>query len=406
MEKYCISVDWLQVCCYGNLLEDKDYRGKEHTYKVVMSDIHTALFQVVFDIQLNDMSIATVQQLPRSSALKKGLTLIKLSNRVLWSTRYIELLYDLMYALSVTYKGITRIDLCYDCNYYYDGRHPGRFINDYVLLPVDEIGGMYRRGSTKFTVQGGRSSCSSTKLTGIKFGSSQNGVVPYIYDKTLELKEVKDKPWIREVWAENGLISDEKTHVWRSEISIKCEGTDLLNMQSGQLFKLSPSYMEHYENIVKLFHFYAAKVFDFRINTGQKTKRHFKPLQLFDTSIEITCKPMNVSRAADTGRMEKICYNKLERLSREYSDLSEPVRQSLVTAMDFLSHLSGIKLSVTKANRYKHYLDSLYGSHFFEAVDIAYLEALDECRVRKNEVIAEDLRYSVLLYETEEPHLT
>lgn len=393
-KKYCVSVDWLQVCCYGNQINEGEYRGN-CKYHVSLCDIQTAMFERVLDVSVDGLTYATIQQTPRSSALKKNLTLIKINNRVLWSERYIEILYDIIRTFHLIYKGVTRIDLCFDCNYFYNGLHPAKFIKNFVFNDVSKKGGIYRRGSEKFTLQGGKNKSGICKFSGIKFGSAKNSVVPYIYDKTLEMKEVKDKPWIRDVWEKNGLVSDEKNHVWRAEISIKCEGMDVLNMGTGQLFKISPRYLDHYENIVKLFHFYAAKYFDFRINTGQENKRNYKPLQLFDTGVAITCKPYQVSRSADTGRMEKICYNKLDKLSKQYSDLSSPVRSSLVVAMDFLQQLSGVKLSITRANQYKHYLDSLCGTAFIDSLDLAYMMAVDENFKQKREMDAEYTWYAM-----------
>lgn len=391
MEKYCISVDWLSVCCYGNQLKEGDFQGKLCRYHVRLTDTHTSIFQCVFEISVDNIPYAVVTQSPRSSALKQSLTILKLTNRVLWSTKYVEILYDMFDVFSLKYKGITRIDICYDCNKFYSGRQPARFIRQFITVPMESKGAIYRIGSEKFALYGGKSATSNCKFTGIKFGSPNNDIVPYIYDKTLELSEVKDKPWIREVWSENGLISDEKTHVWRAEISIKSKGKDLLNMQTGQLFSLSPRYLEHYENIVKLFHYYAAKVFDFRLNNGVKCKKNFDKLQLFDTNIEVTCKPYSVSKAADTGRSEKVCYNKLRKLSETYTDLSEPIRSGLEKAMDFISHLAGVKLSTTKARAYERYLDSIKGCRFMDDDTFAYLETLDAAFKAKREINAEGL---------------
>ena len=66
---------------------------------------------------------------------------------------------------------------------------------------------------------------------------------------------MKDKPWIRETWEKNGLINSDSVHVWRSEISIKADGKDLLNMGTGELFRLSPRYLEAQEQVEKLVHF-------------------------------------------------------------------------------------------------------------------------------------------------------
>ncbi len=140
------------------------------------------------------------------------------------------MLYDLISTLHLTYKGITRLDLCYDCNYFSNHKSPAKFIQDFVFKEVGKNGYIYRKGSSKFTCHGSKTSTSSSKITSIAFGSNNNKVRQYIYDKTIELEEVKDKPWIREYWELNGLISDEKTHVWRTEISIKSQGMDILNL--------------------------------------------------------------------------------------------------------------------------------------------------------------------------------
>ena len=111
---------------------------------------------------------------------------------------------------------------------------------------------------------------------------------------TRELEEVKDKPWIRQYWQENGLISDEKTHVYRAEISIKCDGMDLLNMSTGELFKLSPEYLQSQPSIEKLFHFYAARMFRFHRKGKHTRVRDYDRIELFENSPIITCKPKKV----------------------------------------------------------------------------------------------------------------
>lgn len=398
MKKYCISVDWLQTYCLGNQLQPGTYTGKEFSF-VVEKELHeTPMFKDIYTVRVGNTEVATIQQSPRSSALNPFATTLKLSNRVLYSQRYIAMLYDMQESLSLTYKGITRIDICYDCNSFYGGRSVARFIKNYVGKPLGEVGSLYRRGSDKFSAHGAKSSTSDAKITSIRFGSPNSRIGAYIYDKTIELKEVKDKPWIRQVWEENGLVSDEKTHVWRAEISIKSEGTDMLNMSTGELFRMSPRYVEHAENIEKLFHIYAQKVFDFRICNGQKNKRNYDKLQIFEKNTEITSKPYYMNKSADTGRMEKICYNKLQKLSEQYSDLAEPRRVALISAMEFLQELSGKKSSIVRLQRYMHYLDELKGHEFIQDIDKVYFGAMEKLRLSKKEYDPEEL-YDCLISE-------
>jgi len=389
MENFCISVDWLQTYCLGNEIVAGKYQNDGYTFDVNLQDGETAQFKNIYTVSMHGMQVAVIQQKPRTTVINQKATLLKLSNRVLYSQQYIKILYALQSVLNLTYKGITRIDICYDCNKFFGGRSVSRFIKTFIEKPLGEKGSLYRRGSDKFAAYGSKSSTSNARVSSIRFGSENSRIGCYMYDKTLEMKEVKDKPWIRDLWEANGLVSDEKTHVWRSEISIKAEGTDILNMSTGELFRISPQYLEHANAIQNLFYVYAGKMFDFRICNGQECKRNYDKLQLFESKEKVTEKPYYMSSSADTGRMEKICFNKIQKLAREYSDLSEPITYGLQTAMDFLQTLSGKKLSIINSEKYEQYLNNFYATKFMNHEDRLYIEALDSVINCKREIDTE-----------------
>lgn len=393
--KYCIAVDWLEVCCYGRDLEPSFFSWEGKHFSVEQEDRETPLFRSFFEVKRNGLVWAQIRQNPKSGVMKKGLTIIKLSNRVLYHEKYVPFLMHMIQALGLYYKGLTRLDIAYDCNEFYCGRKPSRFVHQFVTKRVDEKGGMYVPRMKEFDFHLKKDIHTNGMINYLAIGAKGSKKRGYIYDKTLELQEVKDKPWIREMWEKNGLISDKKTHVWRSEISIKAQGTDLLNLDTGQLFALHPNYLSTYENIKKIFHFYAAKVFDFRYNNGEKNRRDFAPLCLFDTSVDCTCLPKRVNVCADSGRSEKACKNKLEKLSRTYIDLSEDVRHSLAHAIAWIGNLSSIKAARYAAECQKHYLDTFACSKFMAEEDFVYLQACEELSNAKR---YED-RVAELLYE-------
>lgn len=393
--RYCIAVDWLEVCCYGRDLEPSFFSWEGKHFSVEQEDRETPLFRSFFEIKRNGLVWAQIRQNPKSGVMKKGLTIIKLANRVLYHEKYIPFLMHMIQALGLYYKGLTRLDIAYDCNEFYCGRKPSRFVHQFVTKRVEEKGGMYVPRMKEFDFHLKKDIHTNGMINYLAIGAKGSKKRGYIYDKTLELQEVKDKPWIREMWERNGLISDKKTHVWRSEISIKAQGSDLLNLETGQLFALHPNYLATYENIKKIFHFYAAKVFDFRYNNGEKNRRDFAPLCLFDTSVDCTCMPKRVSVCADSGRSEKACKNKLEKLSKTYVDLSQDVRHSLASAIAWIGNLSSIKAAKYAAECHKHYLDTFACSKFMAEEDFAYLQACEELSNAKR---YED-RVAELLYE-------
>lgn len=392
MEKYCISVDWLQVCCYSNNLAyllNNDYYNKVDSlpYWLELQPLETrnfARFIRVYTKVGNDWRYcADILAVPRSSMLNSNIVLVKIHNRFLYSQNYIKLLYNICATFKLSIKGLTRLDLCYDCNSFHGGLKPHKFIKEFVTAEFDSPRYIYKVGAKQFRVYGGKSVSSTTKFTGIEFGSGKSSKRCYIYDKTRELEEVKDKPWIRQYWQQNGLISDSKTHVYRAEISIKCDGMDLLNMSTGELFKLSPEYLQSQPSIEKLFHFYAARMFRFHRKGKHTRVRDYDRIEIFENSPVITCKPKKVCVNADTGRTEKICVSTLSRLSCQYSDLSQEYSSALSRCITFLSEVAGIKYAKEKLAKEIQGIESFKGIQFKEQGYMEYfalVEALGHVR--------------------------
>lgn len=403
MNKYLISVDWLQVYCrytdVSLLLRRNEFKSGDLTVVIKDADIQTAMFKSVLCVYERNMELATIQYKPRSSKLDERMVLLKLSNRVLYHAKFVKVLYDLIDALGLTYRGITRIDVCYDCQRFKDNRSPSRFINEFVSKSNVSAHDIRKKGSEEFTCHGKKPKGGSAKINYIRFGSPQSKISAYIYDKSLELEEVHDKPWIREAWIDAGL-DEEKGHIFRSEISIKAEGTDLLDMSSGELFRLSPDMLESQIRIEELFSMYAKKYLSFSIDKGQKRKKDFTKLELFEYSEKTRIRPIQISRSADTGRIEKVCFNVLDRLSSTYTDLSEYHRNAIAGTQQFLRELSGIKTARCLSQAYESYLNQLRGymfsdKHFNNYVD-SLVQSQNIYRAIQEEMCENDLNREVL----------
>lgn len=386
MEKYCISVDWLQVCCYSNnlaFLLNNDYYNKVDSlpYWLELQPLETRNFARFIRVHTkvgNDWRYcADVLAVPRSTMLNSNIVLVKIHNRFLYSQNYIKLLYNICATFKLSIKGLTRLDLCYDCNSFHNGLKPHKFIKEFVTAEFDSPRYIYKVGAKQFRVYGGKSFSSATKFSGIEFGSGKSSKRCYIYDKTRELEEVKDKPWIRQYWQENGLISDAKMHVYRAEISIKCDGMDLLNMSTGELFKISPEYLKSQPAIEKLFHFYAARMFRFHRKGKHTRVRDYDRIELFENSPIITCKPKKICVNADTGRTEKICVNTLSKLSCQYSDLSQEYSSALSRCITFLSEVAGIKYAKEKLAKEIQGIEAFKGIQFKEQGYIEYFALVE-----------------------------
>ena len=115
MEKYCISLDWLQVCGYSQelaLLNNPP--ASVGVYELQVSEQGTRTFQRLIKVCQSYggdlVELASVQCLPRSSALRQELCIVKMANRVLYSRTAFTCLINILRTLNIRYKGITRID--------------------------------------------------------------------------------------------------------------------------------------------------------------------------------------------------------------------------------------------------------------------------------------------------------
>lgn len=415
MEKYAISLDWMQYFCERSTKDmPKEFMTTRGSYVMEKQDYGTPLWEDVYVIKHRNREFATLCMNPRTSGMPERGCTMKLANRVLYSHEWLSESKSIMAVLGLQYKGITRVDVCYDCNRLAEGRSVSEFLMQYFSHAPYCEGHIIRSGSRKVTINACRSNAGAVEISAMRWGSKGSDIGAYCYNKSLELREVKDKPWIRETWEKAGLVdtfNDEewnklsksekkraieygntgtyiKTPVWRFEISIKAHGKDLLNMETGELFKLDINYFEQQNAVENLFYTYAAKVMDFRMSTGQTTIRNYPALKIFEMNREVTERPVRVSMLADTGRTEKMIINRLEALQATYSDLSPEDVRSMQAALSFIRTISGTKYQMSKDKKELAYLEHMKGYKLKQSVVDDYLEFVDYCYNMKKKIDA------------------
>lgn len=403
-EKFAISLDWMQYYCERSPWAiPSSFTTTKGSYDVEKQSYSTNLWLDVYIIKHRGREFATLCCNPRNSGMPERGCTLKLANRVLYSHEWLNESKQIMAEMGLRYKGITRVDVAYDCNVLAGGRSVPSFLMQYFSHAPYCEGHIIRSGSRKVTINATRSNKGSVEISAMRWGSKGSDVGAYAYNKSLELREVKDKPWIRETWEKAGLIDSfneaewaklsekEKQRkieqgdvqsyienpVWRFEISIKAHGKDLLNIDTGELFKLDISYFEQQNAVENLFYTYATKVFDFRMSTGQTTIRNYPPLKIFEMSKEVTEHPVRVSLLADTGRTEKMIVNRLEALQSVYSDVSSADRAAMEATLCFIREISGTKIRMAKMKKENDYLSHMRGYKSKSTVIDEYLEFVD-----------------------------
>lgn len=395
MWNYLVSIDWLQTYCLGNRIEPGEYSDGVYHFSVIGRPEETKLFRHVVDVYHEKLKVAVITQCPRSSVINPRCTLVKLENRVLYSSKYVSILFAIQKTLKLYYKGITRIDVACDFNTFFNGRSPQKFIKQYITTAPGDKKHIYRKGSDEFYIRGSKKRNAVSVFNYIRLGSKNSRVHSYIYDKTQELKDKKDKPWIRKAWERAGLVNDDTTHVWRAEISIHAEGTELLNLGTGQLFRLSPEYLDTKQRVDYLFVFYARKYMDFRKRAGSAKLSKYKKIKLFNIECQEQCVPNYIPTSWDSGRVEKICANRLRKILLQYTDLSAADSDAIEHTAHFLSMLSAFKSRTLQAKRNANALNTFKRSEFLYASWMAYLNAVDTAH-KESRPIDGDVLYGVI----------
>lgn len=331
---------------------------------------------------------ATILTNPVSGVIDRRGALVKLSNRELYQPDFSYILINFLSLYGIQYKSISRLDLCYDCNEFVGGLSPRRLINSFLS------GKFLKNGQPSYALQGDTMTDKRDQLTDaimtalktaqttdvnetkrlvqsvvcdrikrtddsrctlrgnaknvrdinyIAFGSRSSSVCSYMYNKTKELREVKEKPYIRQLWNLNGI--DDARDVWRVEISIKSDAKTLLKTETGELFTLNTDMLKLQTDIESLFYIYAAKYFDFKINDLTQNKTRMQSVPIFERMPTITTRPVRLTLRQDSTRSDKIFLRKLVNIE---SEIPHPTEQ-------FIDALRIVQCDYTFSKNLAHY---------------------------------------------------
>lgn len=324
------AVDWMQLFCSvpaGGVPEweekispNRDKNGNHRTYKLVQSLSFIKGYEWQRTVLWGKYTLATIAAVPKDERYRTNGAAIKLNNAVLYVADWYFILTDILATLGWVPENITRVDLCADFNFFMNGLAPETFLRKYVTKTKASY---LRKGSNKFCLYA-QKDMRCTVYDSIRWGSRQSGVSVYMYNKTKELDEVKDKPWIREHWKSADLSSTKP--VWRVEISISSQGLGLKDMYNNLCHNLFIDELMTDDLCRDMFRVYAAKYFSFVATTpGAKRKRDLKDVPLLDLETPSLMRPVTLQESHDTGRMERIVSNKLAKLyqyiaARDYED--------------------------------------------------------------------------------------
>ena len=220
MEQRCINIDWLEVFCKQQIPLTPDYMRKRG-FHVEVREYGTPQYKQMYTIygdQTKTYPLYEVRREPYSikengGIFEKNDCHIRLSNYECYRPNCVQKLQEFFLRFGLEPQSITRIDICLDVLHCDDGQDMGEFIRDYILEKY------YKVHIAKITPHGpevngsffgahGKETMYEREYNSIKWGSPTSAISVKIYNKTQEMAEVKNKPYILDQWRAAGLIDE------------------------------------------------------------------------------------------------------------------------------------------------------------------------------------------------------
>lgn len=300
----CVNIDWLEVYCLEDDIgypHDADY-FRRSGWQVEEREYGTPVYKEMFKLVGYDgESWFEVRRAPKSDTRQlNGLfdyraCHVRLANRTCYFTEAAKLLADFLEQNGLHFQRIARLDLALDFVRFDFGDYPEKFLQRYMNGTYSKINQANINGH-------GTDRWDGRCWNSVSWGAQSSMIVTRFYNKKLELKTVKDKPYIRQAWRACGLVDDEQTlekhksdgtvyypDIWRVEFQIK-SGTkkwfvvEDYNGQRKQIRSIHHTLQDYYTRAQLLDRFYslAHHYFHFKHYDKKQRKDRCPDKKLFD----------------------------------------------------------------------------------------------------------------------------
>lgn len=297
----CINIDWLEVYALEPIesRRDADY-FRACGWQVEEREYGTPMYHEMFTlIDHEGYSVLEIRRNPKSTKNDGGLfdlngCHIRLVNRTCYADGCARMLADFLFMHNIMFVRISRIDLCLDFKRFDSGDYPAQFIRRYLEGKFSKI------NQARVTAHG-EDTWGERKFNSISWGARKSDIRTRLYDKTMELKEVKDKPYIRQAWFYSKLVDDPVTlfshnpdgstyspRIWRLEFQISSSVKRWFVMHPDgdenvyQSIKNTLDVYETREQLLSVFDSIQQHYFHFKYYDSHKRKDRCKDKVLFN----------------------------------------------------------------------------------------------------------------------------
>lgn len=232
----CVNIDWLECYCLEDAIDyphNADW-FRQRGWEVMEREYGTPMYREMFTLYDHyGEPFIEIRRAPKSDSRKKAgifdsySSHVRLSNRACYMNDAAQVLDRFLQENGFAFQRISRIDICLDFERFDYGDDPQRFIQRFMA-------GRYSKINQANIAAHGLDQWDGRFWNSLSWGSKKSQVTTKLYNKTMELRQVHDKPYIRQAWQAAGLVDDMltlekrkadgetyKPEIWRVEFSIK-----------------------------------------------------------------------------------------------------------------------------------------------------------------------------------------
>lgn len=233
----CVNIDWLECYCHEDMLgyPHNAEHFRELGFHVVEREYGTPVYHEMFVLYgTDDQPLLEIRRNPKSAqgrqlhgVLDPLSCHVRLSNRTCYFKAPAVLMQQFLEQYGFHFQRISRIDIALDFERFDYGDDPQDVLRRYMS-------GKYAKINQANLSAHGRDLWDGRDWNSLKWGQEKSMVSTKFYNKTLEITQKTDKPYIRQSWQAAGLVSDYHTlelrhedgtitypQIWRVEFSIK-----------------------------------------------------------------------------------------------------------------------------------------------------------------------------------------
>ena len=285
--KFVCNLDWVEFYCKFEPIDHDTMQyvspcvavAPRRDYSATLRPYGTRVYKHICDISYHGRPLMTICYEPLSKLSTGGIMAdnmchVKLDNEWCYNDSWAYVFKTALRSLRINPIRPSRIDIAGDLQNFSCG----------LPAPVLAQGLMQRRyykiHQSNWRANG--NDAASLSWNSLGFGSKSSPVYTRFYNKSLELRQGKDKQYIRECWKAAGL--DDDRDVWRVEFALTDTGREVIDPDTGEQFDLSIDDIDDHDKVTALFCHYASHYWDIRKREGDKRRYDCKPLAMFPES--------------------------------------------------------------------------------------------------------------------------